>query len=182
MRIRIKLVCLVRQPQPSICVEDFLTKRGEEFFENPATVDSSPEIVKYNHTEEKKTYSSCPNWSINEISMGAFRLISASLSNPSWATIPLRTWMWDLLIIPWRLYLVSPLDIMSFTTKCRKIDTRSSKGIANGILFSIASLGDMMAIWRLEGGRKDGDSDWDVCLCCSSKLQRDWITCPTYFP
>ena len=104
--------------------------------------------------------------------MGAFRLTSASLSNPSWATIPLRTWRRALLIIPMWLYLVTPLDIMSFRTKFRKIDTRTSKGMAKGMLLSIPSRGDMAAIWRLEGVREDGDCDLDICICCSSKLQR----------
>jgi hypothetical protein len=105
--------------------------------------------------------------------MGAFRLTSASLSNPSWATIPLRTWMRDLWSIPKWLYLVTPLDIMSFTTKFRKIDTRTSKGMAKGILLSIPSRGDITAIWRLESVREDWASDLDICICCSSRLRRD---------
>ena len=51
MRIRVKLIFRVRQPQSPICIEDFLTKRCEKFFKDATTVDSSPGIVKYSHEQ-----------------------------------------------------------------------------------------------------------------------------------
>jgi hypothetical protein len=86
-----------------------------------------------------------------------------------------------LLVLPIWLYLVTPLDIMSFTTKFRKIDTRTSKGMAKGILLSTPSRGDMTANWRLKRvSREDWDSDLDICTCRSSRLKRDRVTCLTF--
>jgi hypothetical protein len=93
------------------------------------------------------------------MSIGALISTPARLSNASWAMFPLLT---DNRVVP----LLSRL--ISLVTKRRKIDTRTSTGIAKGILLSTPRRGDG-ATWHVERGPESFNC-W--CCCASSKLHK----------
>ena len=91
---------------------------------------------------------------MNVIPMGRFKFASPSLSKPSSATWPRRTVACVRERNSSNERMSEPILRLSFTTKERKILTRASNGIANGILLSTPRRGDRNAIERFEMGRE----------------------------
>ena len=86
--------------------------------------------------------------------MGRFKFASPSLSKPSSATWPRRTVACVRERNSSNERMSEPILRLSFTTKERKMLTRASNGIANGILLSTPRRGDRNAIERFEMGRE----------------------------
>lgn len=108
---------------------------------------------------------------MNVIPMGRFRFASPSLSNPSSATWPRRT------VTCVRARNSSyertsvPILRLSLRMNDRKMLTRASKGMANGMLLSTPSRGDRNAMDRFEAGReRTGGTN-----CSSSPLSHQSI-------
>ena len=103
---------------------------------------------------------------MNVIPMGRFKFASPSLSKPSSATWPRRTVACVRERNSSNERMSEPVLCLSFTMKERKMLTRASNGIANGMLLSTPRRGDRNAIERFEMGRERvGDTN-----CSSSPL------------